>query len=96
MAVDNVLESLVEKGMSKEDLQERKQRKQHWDAHAAAINAKLTNLFRHGGRGNIHAPFVPPYHGQNAPHGAMNWEAFAALHGKSVDTHPPLLATSST
>lgn len=79
MAVDNVLESLVERGMSKEDLQERKQRKQHWESHAAAINGKMQNLFRHGGH-HGHQPY--PYRRHHAPHAAMNWEAFAAMQGE--------------
>ena len=80
MAVDNVLDSLVEKGMSAEELQERRQRKQHWESHAAAINAKMQGLFRHGAPGlNGMAQ-----RGHHMPqHGAMmNWEAFAAMHGE--------------
>ena len=82
MAVDNVLESLVEKGMSKEDLQERKQRKQHWEAHAAGINSKMKHLFWHGG----HRPPQGPFHGHQVPNGAMNWEAMVAMHGKMLCT----------
>lgn len=78
MAVDNVLESLVEKGMSKEDLQERKQRKQHWEAHAAVINSKMKHLFRHGGHRLPHG-YAPPLYGHQATNGAMNWEALAAM-----------------
>lgn len=80
MAVDNVLDSLVEKGMSAEELQERRQRKQHWESHAAAINAKMKGLFRHGAPG----PNGMAQRGHHMPqHGAMmNWEAFAAMHGE--------------
>ena len=87
MAVDNVLESLVEKGMSKEDLQERKQRKQHWEARAATINARMKSLFRHGSHHAPQSGHMPTYHGHHAPHAAMNWEAFAAMHGKIYDSH---------
>lgn len=89
MAVDNVLESLVEKGMSKEDLHERKQRKQHWEAHAAAINAKMKSLFRHGSHHGPQSGAMPPYYGHHVPHAAMNWEAFAAMHGKLHNSHNP-------
>ena len=78
MAVDNVLESLVEKGMSKEDLQERKQRKQHWEVHAAVINSKMKHLFRHGGHRPSHG-LPAPFHGHQTANGAMNWEAMVAM-----------------
>lgn len=77
MAVDNVLESVVEKGMSKEELQERKQRKQHWDAHAAVINSNMKHLFRHGGNRPPHG-FPAPF-GQQGHSAALNWEALAAM-----------------
>ena len=80
MAVDNVLESLVEKGMSAEELQERKQRKQHWDQNAAVINAKMKSLFRQ----------VAPHAMAQRDHqiaqrgvGMMPWEDFAAAAGES-------------
>jgi len=81
MAVDNVLESLVEKGMSAEELQERKQRKQHWDQTAAVVNAKMKSLFRQGAL----APHAMAHRGhQVAQHGAvMPWEDFAAAAGES-------------
>ncbi|DBA95401.1 TPA: hypothetical protein ACH3X3_013276 [Trebouxia sp. C0006] len=78
MAVDNVLESLVEKGMSAEELQERKQRKQHWDQNAAVVNAKLKSLFRQG------APHAMAHHGRHAAQhvaGMLPWEEFAAAAG---------------
>ena len=78
MAVDNVLESLIEKGMSKDDLQERKQRKQHWEAHAVNINSKMKHLFRHGGQRPPHG-YSAPFHGHQAPNGAINWEVYAAM-----------------
>ena len=76
MAVDNVLESLVEKGMSAEELQERKQRKQHWDQNAAVVNAKMKSLFRQGAlhRGHQAAQHVA---------GMLPWEEFAAAAGES-------------
>lgn len=77
MAVDNVLESVVEKGMSKEELQERKQRKQHWDARAAVINSNMKHLFRHGGNRPPHG-FPAPF-GQQGHSAALNWEALAAM-----------------
>ncbi len=80
MAVDNVLESLVEKGMSAEELQERKQRKQHWDQNAAVVNAKMKSLFRQG------APHAMAHRGhQAAQHvaGMLPWEDFAAAAGES-------------
>ena len=79
MAVDNVLESLVEKGMSAEELQERKQRKQHWDQNAAVVNAKLKSLFRQG------APHAMAHHGHHAAQhvaGMLPWEEFAAAAGE--------------
>ena len=46
IAVDNILETLVEKTMSAEDLQHRQQRKQHWQSRAASIEAKMKGLFQ--------------------------------------------------
>ena len=83
--MDNVLESLVEKGMSEEDLQERKQRRQHWEAHAAVINSKMKLLFRHGGHRPPHAYLPNPFHGHQAPNPAMDWEALAAMQQGKMD-----------
>ncbi|KAL3144819.1 hypothetical protein ABBQ38_001928 [Trebouxia sp. C0009 RCD-2024] len=79
MAVDNVLESLVEKGMSKEDLQERKQRRQHWEAHAGVINSRMKNLFQHNG---LRAPHAPPFRG----YPLMDREALAAMQQGRIDS----------
>lgn len=89
MAVDNVLESLVEKGMSKEDLQERKQRRQHWEAHAGVINLKMKTLFQHHAHRAPHAAF----HGYQL----MEREAFAAMQqGTTVSfcTHHAFVTSS--
>ncbi len=81
MAVDNVLESLVEKGMSAEELQERKQRKQQWESNAAAINARMKGLFRHGG----HAAHSTAHRSHQMAQAAamMNWDALATMHGEA-------------
>ncbi|DBA77531.1 hypothetical protein WJX77_000814 [Trebouxia sp. C0004] len=85
MAVDNVLESLVEKGMSAEELQERKQRRQHWDQNAAVVNAKMKTLFRQG----VLAPHAMAHRGHQG--GTMlPWEDLAAAAG--VQLHMALRA----
>lgn len=46
--MDNVLESLVEKTMSPEELEERKARKKSWEANATQINNQMKQVFRSG------------------------------------------------
>ena len=58
IAVDNVLESLVEKTMTPQELQERKQRKKSWEAKSVQINNRMKNVFRGS---------APPMHGMHGP-----------------------------
>lgn len=46
IAVDNVLESLVEKTMTPDELQERRRKKQNWEANSAQISNRMKNVFR--------------------------------------------------
>lgn len=46
IAVDNVLESVTEKFMTSEELEERQRRKKSWTANSAQINNKMAHLSR--------------------------------------------------
>ena len=84
IAVDNILETLVEKNMSAEDLQQRQQRKQHWQSHAASIDAKMKGLFQQqasaSARGLPHQAWEV-YSQQTRQQMAI--DAMRAVHGES-------------
>lgn len=73
IAVDNVLESLVEKTMTPQELQERKQRKKSWEAQSAQINNRMKNVFR-GPALPMHGVYGPRYGGRDQ---AMDRQAAA-------------------
>lgn len=89
MGVDNVLESIVEKGMSAEELQERKERQQHWESHAPTINARMKGLFQQAGPSGHQQGYRG--HQMAHPGAMMHIEALAAMHGEPSLLHAPAM-----
>ena len=90
IAVDNVIETVLEKSMSVEELQIRQKRKQHWQTHGTAITARMKGMFQQEApAGNCPARarwYQQAWHAQQALGAMPNMQAAAAMramHGKS-------------